>query len=188
MSKRATMQIKRAEPDDAAVLTHIAFAAKRYWSYPERWIWGWREALTIRPEFVASHETYIAILEDRTVGFYALGRRNYILDLLHMWVLPDAMGLGVGRALFHHGLERMRKLGCCELEIESDPNAEGFYQHMGAHRVGASFKELEGRRRKLPILRYEISPWPNNSSEPPPIGAVSLHSRTASFGSARLGF
>jgi GNAT superfamily N-acetyltransferase len=162
MSKRATTQIERAEPGDAAVLTDIAFAAKRYWSYPERWIEGWRDALTIRPEFIASHETYIAILDGRTVGFYALGRRNYSLDLLHMWVLPDAMGLGVGRSLFLHGLERMKKLGCWELEIESDPNAEGFYHHMGAHRVGASFKELEGRRRKLPILRYEISPWPNH--------------------------
>jgi GNAT superfamily N-acetyltransferase len=168
------MQIERAEPDDAAALTDIAFAAKRYWSYPERWIEGWREVLTILPEFIASHETYIAILGGRTVGFYAVGRRNDILDLLHMWVLPDAMGLGVGRALFFHGLERMKELGCWELEIESDPNAEGFYRHMGAQRVGVSFNELDGHRRKLPILRYAISPWPNPSLEPTAVRAVSL--------------
>jgi len=150
------MHIVRAKPDDAAVLTDIAFAAKRHWGYPEKWIESWRDLLTIRPEFIANHETYAAILDGRTVGFYALGRKNDRLDLLHMWVLPDAIGRGVGRSLFIHGLQRARELGCRELEIEADPNAEGFYQHMGARRVGVSVKELAGVRRELPILIYEI--------------------------------
>jgi hypothetical protein len=47
-------------------------------------------------------------------------------------------------------------LGFRNLEIESDPNAESFYERMGAHRVGASIKEVDGQRRELPILRYEI--------------------------------
>ena len=150
------MHIVRAKPDDAAVLTDIAFAAKRHWGYPEKWIESWRDLLTIRPEFIANHETYAAILDGRTVGFYALGRKNDRLDLLHMWVLPNAMGRGVGRSLFVHGVERARELGCRELEIESDPNAEGFYQHMGARRVGASVKEVAGVCRELPVLIYEI--------------------------------
>ena len=150
------MRIVRAKPDDAAVLTDIAFAAKRHWGYPEKWIESWRDLLTVRPEFIANHETYAAILDGRTVGFYALSRKNDRLDLLHMWVLPDAMGRGVGRSLFIHGLQRARELGCRELEIEADPNAEGFYQHMGARRVGASVKELAGVRRELPVLIYEI--------------------------------
>ena len=152
------MQIVRAKPDDAALLTDIAFAAKRHWGYPERWIESWRDVLTVRPEFIASHETYAAILDGRTVGFYALGGNDDRLDLLHMWVLPDAMGRGVGRLLFIHGLERAKKLGCRKLEIESDPNATGFYQRMGAHRVGVSIKEVDGQRRALPILIYDIYP------------------------------
>jgi GNAT superfamily N-acetyltransferase len=73
-------------------------------------------------------------------------------------VLPDAMGRGVGRSLFLHALERARELGCRELEIESDPNAEGFYQHMGARRVGLSITKLDGRCRELPVFIYEIYP------------------------------
>ena len=152
------MHIVRAKPEDAAVLTDIAFAAKRHWGYPERWIESWRDLLTVRPEFIASHETYAAVLDGRTVGFYALGRKADRLELVHLWVLPDAMGCGVGRTLFSHALERARESGCRTLEIESDPNAEGFYQHMGAHRVGASIKELDGQRRELPILIYGICP------------------------------
>ena len=62
------------------------------------------------------------------------------MDLLHLWVLPEAMRRGVGRSLFSHALERARNLGFRELEIESDPNAEGFYQRMGAQRVGTSVR------------------------------------------------
>jgi GNAT superfamily N-acetyltransferase len=152
------MNIVRAKPDDAAVLTDIAFAAKRHWGYPERWIESWRDALTVRPEFIATHETYAAILNGRAVGFYALGHKDDRLDLLHLWVMPDAMGQGVGRSLFLHGLERARELGCRQLEIESDPNAEGFYQHMGAFRIGVNIKKLDGQRRELPVLIYKINP------------------------------
>jgi hypothetical protein len=41
------------------------------------------------------------------------------------------MGHGIGRSLFMHPVERAKSLGFQELEIESDPNAEGFYLRMG---------------------------------------------------------
>jgi len=150
------MHITRARPDDAATLTEIAFAAKQYWGYPMSWTESWRDVLTVLPEFIAGHETYAAIDEGRAVGFYALGFKGERIDLLHLWVLPEAMGRGVGRALFSHALERATDLGFLELEIESDPNAEGFYQRLGAHRVGTSIKDLAGHKRELPILVYEF--------------------------------
>jgi GNAT superfamily N-acetyltransferase len=150
------MDIVRAKPEDAAALTDIAFAAKRHWGYPEKWIEAWRAALTIRPAFIASRETYAAIIEGRTVGFYALGRKEGRLDLLQMWVLPEAMGRGVGRALFIHGIGRMKELGIRELRIVSDPNAEGFYLRMGARRVGVRVRKVDGQHRELPVLTYEL--------------------------------
>jgi GNAT superfamily N-acetyltransferase len=157
-NRNQAVQILRAKSDDAATLTEIACAAKRHWGYPEQWIESWHDLLTIKPEFIASHETHAAIVDGRTVGFYALRRKDSRLDLLHMWVLPDCMGRGVGRLLFHHALERTKALGFRELEIESDPNAEGFYQQLGARRVGMSITELGGQQRELPILIYEINP------------------------------
>ncbi len=149
------MQILRARPDDAATLTEIAFAAKRHWGYPERWIESWHDVLTVDPEFIVSHETYAAVIEGQTVGFYALGQKGDRVDLMHMWVLPNAMGRGVGRSLFLHALERTRVLGFRELEIESDPNAEGFYQHLGARRVGSSIRiGLLEYRDVIGSLRY----------------------------------
>lgn len=152
------MQIKAATPGDAETLTEIAFAAKRYWGYPERWMEIWRDALTIKPEFIASHETFLAVIDGRFVGFYALERKGARLNLLHMWVLPDWIGRGIGRAMFYHAVSRAQALGVQELEIESDPNAEGFYQNLGARRVGANIHIVDGRRRELPVLVYQVQP------------------------------
>jgi hypothetical protein len=46
------------------------------------------------------------------------------------------------------------------MEIESDPNAEGFYQRLGGRRVGINIAELDGQRRELPVLAYEIQELP----------------------------
>ncbi len=150
------IQIKAANLEDAARLTEIAFAAKRHWGYPERWMESWRDILTVKPEFIASHETFSAIVDGQTLGFYALGAKDGGLDLLHLWVLPNWMGRGVGRALFGHAIERAKTLGFRQLEIESDPNAEGFYLHLGARRVGVNISTVEQQRRELPVLIYEL--------------------------------
>ena len=66
------------------------------------------------------------------------------------------MHRGTGRSLFEHAVSQTRNLGFRTIKIEADPNAEGFYQRMGAKRVGASVSEVEGERRELPLLIYEL--------------------------------
>jgi GNAT superfamily N-acetyltransferase len=151
------MEIHRAKSEDAATLTEIAFVAKRHWGYPEAWIQAWRDILTIQPEFIARNETYVACLDGQTVGFYALVNRNDRGSLEHLWVLPSAMGQGIGRALFSHAVERAKALGLKTIEIESDPNAEKFYQQMGARRVSVNITELDGQTRALPVLIYDCT-------------------------------
>lgn len=149
------MKIVRAKPEDAAALTEIAFAAKRHWGYPERWIQIWRDILTVTPELVAANPTFAAIEDNRLVGFSSLTLEPRP-DLTHLWVLPSAMGRGFGRALFERVVEEARELEFAAFEIEADPNAEAFYLHMGAKRVGISVTEIESERRELPLLIYQV--------------------------------
>lgn len=148
------MEIVRAKPGDGAVLTEIALAAKRHWAYPEEWIDAWRDSLTIRPETIASNETYIAMEQDRAAGFYQLTTDNEGLRLEHLWILPDAIGRGFGRALFEHAVARGKAFGASSFQIESDPNAESFYLRMGARRIGVNETILNGVSRQLPALLY----------------------------------
>ena len=149
------MKIVRAQPEDAAVLTQIAFAAKRHWGYPERWIESWRHILTVTPALIAANPTFAATEDVRVLGFSSLTMEPRP-DLTHLWVLPDAMGRGLGRALFERIVEQAKAIGLAAFEIESDPNAEAFYLHMGAKRVGTSVTEIEGKRRELPLLVYRL--------------------------------
>lgn len=150
------MQIIRAKPEDAEALTQIAHAAKRHWGYPERWIESWRDILTMRPEFIAANVAYCAMEDDRAVGFYLLTTESDGVHLDHLWIAPHAMGRGIGRALFEHAVDQARRLGHKTLRIEADPNAEGFYTRLGARRAGEAVTEIEGQRRELPLLLFDI--------------------------------
>jgi GNAT superfamily N-acetyltransferase len=150
------MKIVRAKPKDADAFTEIAHAAKRHWGYPETWIESWRDTLTIRAEFIAANVAWCAMEDARAVGFYLLTSESDGLHLDHLWILPDAMGRGIGRALFEHAVEEARTLGHRMLKIEADPNAEGFYTRMGARRVGETVTVIEGQRRELPLLVCDL--------------------------------
>ena len=116
----------------------------------------WREQLTITPEFVAANETFAATIDGRIVAFYALLETVKTLRLEHFWVLPERMGQGCGRNLFAHAVERATSRGADRLTIEADPNAELFYRRMGAVRIGVSLSEIDGHRRLLPLLAFDL--------------------------------
>jgi GNAT superfamily N-acetyltransferase len=157
ISLSGEVEIGRASPDDAEALTRIAFAAKRYWGYPERWISHWSESLTITPEFVRDNEVYAAVVGGEPFGFYALAGTGHELELDHLWVSPAWIGSGTGRLLFEHAMDRAASRGAKHVEIEADPNAEGFYLRMGARRAGENVYEIEGQRRVLPRMVVELA-------------------------------
>lgn len=156
------MIIRRALTTDAETLTQIAKDAKRYWGYPEHWLDFWQDDLTIRPEFLDNNPVYVAEGEGNVLGFYALIVKKEKAELDHLWVAPAHIGSGVGKALFIHAMQSAARGNVSEIEILSDPNAEGFYRKMGAHRIGESVSEIDGQPRSLP--RLSINPGDPKSS------------------------
>ena len=116
----------------------------------------WREVLTITPEFIGANETFVAVVRGQIVGFYALHESAEKLCLEHLWILPMAIGQGIDRDLFQHAVARAKSSGAPALTIEADPNAESFYRRMGAERVGSVVSEVDGQRRELPLLLYDL--------------------------------
>ena len=151
-----TARIRRAVPGDAGALTRIAFAAKRHWGYPEAWIQHWSESLTVAPEFVRDSTVYSAVVGEEPIAFYALTGTGRKLELEHLWVSPEWIGSGIGRLLFEHATHEAASRGANAVEIEADPNAEGFYLRMGARRIGENVYEIEDQRRALPLMAVEL--------------------------------
>ena len=156
------MIIRPAATDEAARLSDIAHDAKRHWGYPEHWIKHWQDDLTISPEFIATNQVFLAEKDDQILGFYALIIRQDKAELDHMWVAPEHIGSGVGKELFIHAMQSAARRNVSEIEILSDPNAEGFYRKMGAHRIGETASEIDGQPRILP--RLSIDPVDPESS------------------------
>ncbi len=152
-----TCKIRLALGEDAATLTGIAHDAKRHWGYPEHWIQHWQEDLTISSEFISNNQVYVAEREGEIIGFYALAVEDQKAELEHMWVAPKHIGTGVGKELFIHAMQIAAGENISEVEISADPNAAGFYQRMGARRIGEDSSEIDGQPRGLPRLTVDIS-------------------------------
>jgi N-acetylglutamate synthase-like GNAT family acetyltransferase len=150
------VKIRKATTEDAVALTRIAHDAKRHWGYPEHWIKRWQDDLTITPDYVVANQVYVAESESDLLGFYALIMRKEKAELDHIWVMPAHIGTGVGKALFLHAMHIAAGERVSEVEILSDPNAEGFYRKMGAYRTGEAISEIDGDERVLP--RFSMNP------------------------------
>ena len=150
------MIVLRACAEHADALTKIAFAAKRHWQYPEGWIRRWEEALTISPEYISQHPTFVAVVSGELAGFCALQIEANDALLDHLWVLPSFMRRGIGRALFQHAEAMARANGAVRLKIEGDPHAEIFYSRMGAAVYGRQPASMDGEERFLTLLEKAL--------------------------------
>ena len=148
--------IKKAQSQDAETLTQIALDAKRHWGYPENWIKHWESDLTISADFITQHHVYVAEDEGQIRGFYALCESGDKAELEHMWVRPAYIGTGIGKELFLDAMERASKLNVSEVELSADPNAAGFYERMGAKKIGEVESDIDGVERKLPRMKVDV--------------------------------
>ena len=150
------ISIRRAIPEEADVLTQIALSAKRHWGYSDRWMEIWKPQLTFSPDYFEENESWIAETDNRPIAFYTLQDKDGVAWIENLWVLPEYIGQGVGKQLFFHVMSRSRQLGYKTLQLESDPNAVGFYEKMGMRKIGERHSEVEGQPRILPIMEMTL--------------------------------
>jgi GNAT superfamily N-acetyltransferase len=151
------IEIRHAQPNEAEALTEIAHAAKRHWNYPEEWIGHWKLDLTITPDFIMGNEVFVAVVDEQIAGCCALVLTDSLAEIEHMWMRPEHMGTGIGRALFTHAKQRAEERGAQVLELSADPNAEGFYARMGAKHIGDIEAGMSGdEHRTLPRMRINL--------------------------------
>lgn len=147
------MDILRATSTDASELKTVARAAKAYWGYPEAWIARWADWLTLPPDFFEAHEVYKLVEGDQILGWCALcvnGARAHLEDL---WVRPDRIGTGLGRMLFTFAVQRARVGNATAFDLDADPNAVGFYEHMGMTVTGQVKSEMD---RTIPTMAMNL--------------------------------
>jgi GNAT superfamily N-acetyltransferase len=146
------ISIRIAKLEEADALSQIAIAAKGHWNYPGHWMELWLPQLTFSSEYFEQNESWAAEENGTPIAFYTLQDRDGIAWLENLWVLPAYIGKGVGTQLFMHAVELARGRGYKILQLEAEPNALGFYEKIGLHRIGEHQYELDGQPRILSIM------------------------------------
>ena len=150
--------IRPARVDEAEHLSKLVMAAKAHWSYSREQLEAWRPLLHVTAEQLLTQPAFV-LERDRVIGFYALRFRDGCCDLDNLWVSPDEVGKGHGRALLSHAIESARSMGAHEILIDADPNAESFYVRCGAVVTGSVPAPIDGQPNRVrPQLKFAISP------------------------------
>lgn len=104
------------------------------------------EGLVFFGRAVEEGEAYIL---DRGVAILSGGR------LTHLYVHPEAIGSGIGHALFEH-VKTLRPEGFDFWVFQQNDRARRFYEAHGA--IPVEFTDGEGNEEKTPDVRYEWRP------------------------------
>lgn len=130
------MKIRPAIHDDIESLDRIALAAKAHWGYSQEQLLLWKRELMTPPDSIATRPTFVAEVDGTAVAFAQIDPSVAPWELVSLWVLPQFMGQGIGRALLRTSAAAARAAGQGSIAIDSDPYAEAFYLACGARVVG----------------------------------------------------
>jgi GNAT superfamily N-acetyltransferase len=159
------INIEQAKETDYEELTNIAFAAKRYWNYPESYYELWCGELTITSAYINENIVFKAMHENTIVGFYSIVdnpadayfgdvfvKKGFWLE--HIFITPAYHKLGIGRLLINHVKKICHAMGVESLSIFVDPFARGFYDKIGANFAYESKSSVPDRF--IPVYELKI--------------------------------
>jgi len=138
MSK--AIDIRKAVTEDADYLANLAIRSKAYWGYSPEFIEACVDELSVTRGDIENPNFHymVAELGGQIVGFYNLeGLDGDEIELGALFVDPDHIGTGIGKALIENAKKYATDLGARQLVIQGDPNAEQFYKAAGGIRTGS---------------------------------------------------
>jgi len=150
------LRIRAASPQESGLPSDLALRSKSHWGYPADFLEACRAEMTLSPDYIKASPVFVLEEEERgVVGFYGLREQGSELELLYLFVEPEAMNRGYGKRLWAHAVEEAARLGFQKISIESDPYAEAFYLAMGARRTGVVHSSVQAGRT-LPLMEFSL--------------------------------
>lgn len=130
------IQLRPLQKSELAGASELCLRSKAHWGYDAQFLAACREELTLHEAELATDPIIVAEDSEGIAGIahVACDKAGCYLDKL--FIEPDRIGKGVGRALYLWALDAARALGAHEMIIEADPDAALFYEKMGATAAG----------------------------------------------------
>ena len=109
--------------------------------------------LVLAPDAVRDGRTRLASIGGRVVGFVSLLATADDVELEDLFVDPDSMRRGIGRALVDDVAEHARRAGATRLAVDANDHARLFYAKAGFVEVGRVALEHGAATRMILPLR-----------------------------------
>ena len=150
------MKLRKALPREVDALNQFIRESKAVWGYSDDFLDKYMKQWGLTAQFLEKKS--VKVLEENDVihGIFCIGtnkKKHIELDLF--FVNPKFIKTGIGRKMWGMVDEYARAKKWKGFEILSDPNAEEFFQRMGAKTV-RSFEFVPGQF--VPVLKYELNP------------------------------
>jgi len=150
------MTIEEANIEDYEILTDIMRRSKAIWGYEKEQLKKWKKELTISKEYIANNVTFKLCQHNKIIGFYSQINQGQHLKLDNLFIAPEYIGEGFGGIMLKHFIERAKLISNNKIIIlESDPNAEKFYQKHNFKTIG--LQETSISNRFMPIMMLSKS-------------------------------
>ncbi|MES2726473.1 MAG: GNAT family N-acetyltransferase [Bacteroidota bacterium] len=149
------MTILKANTDDDEILTDITKKSKAYWGYTQEQIDMWSELLTITKSYIENNHVFKLVINNTTLAYYSYCYLdNDTVKLDNLFVLPAYIGSGFGKLLMHDFIDTIKKTERKKIVLDSEPNAQAFYEKFGFIQVGQMKTSIKDRY--LPIMELTI--------------------------------
>jgi GNAT superfamily N-acetyltransferase len=139
--------LRPARDAERDVLDEICFRSKAHWGYDAAFMEHVRAHIRVHPDAIRDGRVWVAVdSADQPMGVVEVDPIDAgSADLTLLFVAPEHLRRGIGRALYEKARALAHQLGVRALLIDSDPQAATFYATMGAARIGAEPTGHQGR-------------------------------------------
>ena len=150
------MQIRIANPGEAASLSALCVRSKAHWGYDAAFMQMSAASLEVREAEIAAGHVLVAVDDaGELIGVAGVVPQGETADLDVMFIDPPAIGSGAGRLLFAAAARLALGLGARRMTILADPYAAAFYERMGARFLqDAPSDAIPGRT--LPLYELDL--------------------------------
>lgn len=137
------MHIRSAFPEEASILSELAFRSKSYWPYSKDQLENYKSELEVFKEDILCGSVFVLEADQKIIGFYGLSSDEQKQRLYFLFVDPGFIGQGYGKALWSHAVSIAKERGWQSLSFYADSYAvEAFYRYQHCKVIGSLESKL----------------------------------------------
>jgi GNAT superfamily N-acetyltransferase len=125
----------RAESLDR--INRLIARSKSYWAWPNGYLEQALPLHRVTPAYLRANRCFEALdRSDVLLAFASVLESDDRVIIDNLWVAPEHIRCGIGKAMCEHLFRLARQTGWPQLWVLPDPPAEGFYFRMGFSHTG----------------------------------------------------